>query len=89
MPYATANGAHGESTTKVIEDYPRAICVVRVRMKEKTRAHGPWIPGMICVCHGSGFFKLEEGKGYLRMRARCQWSEETEESEQIAGLGPA
>ena len=45
MPNATTDCTHSESTTKVIEDYPRATYVVRVGMKEKntrTRTKDPW-----------------------------------------------
>ena len=45
MPNATTDCTHSESTTKVIEDYPRATYVVRVGMKEKNtraRTKDPW-----------------------------------------------
>ena len=84
MPNATTDCTHSESTTKVIEDYPRATYVVRMGMKDKkTRRHGPRIPGMICMCHWSVFFKLEERRGMLRMRGVHWRSEEAEEQSKL------
>ena len=47
MPNATTDGTHGKSTAKVIEDYPRAIHVVMVRVCHKNRStrvrtRDPW-----------------------------------------------
>ena len=89
MPNATTDCTHSESTTKVIEDYPRATYVVRVGMKEKntrTPTKDPWYDLRVpweCI------FKLEERRGMLRMGGVHCVVGGGGGAEQITRLGPA
>jgi len=62
MPNATTDGTHGKSTTKVIEDYPRAVHVVTVKAcyekkkrNTRVRTRDPWYDLHVPWAEMSGF----------------------------------